>query len=742
MSRALLISVRLHEGRYHGAGDWPPAPARLFQALVAGAGLGGPLGKEVSEALGWLERRAPPLIGVPVMRAGQPVMFYMPNNDLDAVGGNPRRIAEIRTATKFFRPLLFDATIPFLYAWSLDAVEENEPNSRVVCSLSERLYQLGRGVDMAWAWGEMLDAGEFDALLLSYAGRVYRPSSGGNGNTLACPEPGSLASLETRYRANGRRFKTESKGKTVKQIFSQAPRPRFRPVAYESTPSRRLYELRDSTVDDAAYGVWPLAQASGLVVALRDRAVERLRRALPDRGSEIERVLVGRKPDGSDDGPTSSRVKIVPLPSIGHHHADRGIRRILVEIPAACPLRSSDVHWAFSGLELSEPDTGELLDQVLIPAGDESMLDHYGAAAELRCRVWRTVTPCALPEASKRRRIDPVRIAIEAKDGVERAAEQCRAAAAVVSALRHAEVRGRAESIRVQREPFEAQGERVEAFAPGTRFGKERLWHVEITFEAPMAGPLIIGDGRFLGLGLMAPVRRSEGVCAFVVEHGLAARPQPAEVARSLRRAVMARVQDVLGRRTALPSFFTGHERGGSPAQSEDPHLTFAFDPSTARLIVVAPHVVDRRTPTREEASALEALDASLADFRELRAGSSGKLTLRPYVIDAGMDRLFAPSRVWESVTPYQVTRHAKGVGAAEVLSADLLVECRRRGLPEPRVAPRDLRGVPGVGLIGRARLSFEVAVQGPIILGRTRHRGGGLFIGTEPGRMSHGGGT
>ena len=36
-SRALLIEVRLLDGRYHGAGDWPPAPFRLFQALVAGA---------------------------------------------------------------------------------------------------------------------------------------------------------------------------------------------------------------------------------------------------------------------------------------------------------------------------------------------------------------------------------------------------------------------------------------------------------------------------------------------------------------------------------------------------------------------------------------------------------------------------------------------------------------------------------------------------------------------------------
>ena len=61
-------------------------------------------------------------------------------------------------------------------------------------------------------------------------------------------------------------------------------------------------------------------------------------------------------------------------------------------------------------------------------------------------------------------------------------------------------------------------------------------------------------------------------------------------------------------------------------------------------------------------------------------------------------------------------------------LHADVAAECRRRGFPEPGVTPRDLHGVPGVGLVGRARLIFDVAVPGPIILGRNRHFGGGLF--------------
>ncbi|WP_409194161.1 type I-U CRISPR-associated protein Csb2, partial [Accumulibacter sp.] len=40
MPRALLIAVRFHDGRFHGRPEWPPSPARLFQALVAAAATG------------------------------------------------------------------------------------------------------------------------------------------------------------------------------------------------------------------------------------------------------------------------------------------------------------------------------------------------------------------------------------------------------------------------------------------------------------------------------------------------------------------------------------------------------------------------------------------------------------------------------------------------------------------------------------------------------------------------------
>lgn len=501
---ALVLHVRLHDGRYHGEGDWPPSPARLFQALVAGAGLGGPLGEDERRALGWLEAQEPPVVAAPRdARPRRGVLFYMPNNDGDSIHGDPLKMATIRTATKVFRPRFFDATVPFVYAWPLTRDAEDVGPARAICALAERLYQLGRGIDMAWAWGEILDGPALDELLSQYPGSVFRPSLGRGATELAAPHPNSLASVELRHRAYGGRFRYVRDGRAVKVVFRQPPRPRFRPVAYDSPPSRQVYELRAPT-GDAPFAPWPLVRVSALVVQVRDEAVERLKRALPARTAEIERVLVGRRPDGTNGGRPEDRVRIIPLPSIGHAHADREIRRVLVEVPATCSLPAGDVHWAFSGIDLADRDTGEWL-AVLTRAGDEGFLRHYGVGDDAAHGTWRTVTPAALPEHARRRRIDPARKSEEAKGGDERAAELKKAAEAVAQALRHAGVRTGVGAIRVQREPFDANGARVEAFAAGTRFAKERLWHVEITLEAPISGPLVLGDGRFLGLGVLAP---------------------------------------------------------------------------------------------------------------------------------------------------------------------------------------------------------------------------------------------
>ncbi len=374
----------------------------------------------------------------------------------------------------------------------------------------------------------------------------------------------------------------------------------------------------------------------------------------------------------------------------------------------------------------------------LSSASDRGMLRHFGVEGAEPQQRWQSVTPLALPV--RRRRIDPANKAsddsrlTEVKHGSERGKEEQNAAASIGQALRQAGLRASIGDIRVQREPLSAKGARVEAFEPNDealrqRFSKYRLWHAEITFDEPQAGPLIIGDGRYLGLGLMAPAVRSEGIIGFEIEGGLEPVAQHMSLTRALRRAVMARVADRLDRDKPLPTFFSGHEPNGTPARSgRHCHLAYVYDPTGARLLIVAPHILERRSASPEERRSIVTLEKAVSDLRDLRAGEAGRLRLSPTAIDTRHDRFIEPSRVWESVTPFRVTRHSKLGDARLALSRNLSEEARLIGLPDPHIEVIGLDKSVGSGLAGRARMRFEHAVSGPMLFGRDKHFGGGLF--------------
>ena len=731
MSHALLLTLRFHDGRYHGLPDWPPSPARLFQALIAGAASGAALELADVEALEWLEKRDAPIIAAPKVMQGQGYLHYLPNNDLDAVGGDPRRMGKIRTAKKTIRPMLFDAGAPLLYVWFFDSSDERLAGR--ICTIAERLYQLGRTLDMAWAQAEVLGMEEAERRLEEHGGTLHRPTSN-SGVLQACPGPGSLKSLIERYKAMGKRFRSESTGKKTQYAFTQPPKPRFRQIAYDSPPALLLYDLRDF-VKTSEFQACPLTGIARLTETIRDAAAVRLAAVLPDKAACIERVF-GRVRDLTA-ADKAQRIRIAPLPSIGHPNAESSIRRVLVEIPPNCPLPVDDLKWAFSGLHLgSDPETGEIRDDclpMLIEADDWRMPNHYGVGRNRKqtFHLWRSVTPAALPERAARRPIDPARMNETAKGARERLEEETRAAGAVRQALRHAGIETAVAAVRVQREPFHARGARAEEFARDTRFSRHRLWHVEVAFTEPRDGPVIVGDGRYLGLGLMAPEKRAfREAAVFTIEGDAPPAAARADILTALRRALMARDRDENG---AVSRLFSGHEASGSPAgNGAHRHIFLAAGANRdggrlARLYVIRPDTADRKSRVlNDEKARFERVTGKLAT---LRAGRHGVLRLRGPAAPEPDDRLFAYSRVWTSLTDFSPTRHPrKGANVRSFLEGNIHAEVLRRGYPEPKVELLSHDTGPRGGIRARFRITFSIAVQGPLLFGRDSHMGGGLF--------------
>jgi CRISPR-associated protein Csb2 len=413
---------------------------------------------------------------------------------------------------------------------------------------------------------------------------------------------------------------------------------------------------------------------------------------------------------------------LIPLPSIGFVHADRAIRRLLLEVPPDCPLAPEELRAALLGIALdADPKTGEIRSEArLVPAAQAAMLSHYGMGEGARpARLWRSVTPMALPG----------RPPGPGREGSARLAAEAAMASAVRQALRHAGIDEAPLAIRLQPEPFEGRGERAEAFAHEPRFPAAVLRHVELRFATPRHGPLILGNGRWLGLGLFAPAAEDLRVLAFDILEGLADGTDAGpDLASALRGAVMARVRDHTGSWN-LDAFFTGHRTDGAPLrEGRHRHLAFACDAARRRLLVIAPHALDGRAPTRDEENNLATLAAALAGLTELRAGRAGLLRLRAADPAPAGDPLLARARSWRSVTPYVPTRHAKALPPAAAIAEDVRLECRRRGWPEPVCEACEIREGPRGGLAARLHIRFAVARPGPILLGRTAHGGGGLF--------------
>ena len=479
------------------------------------------------------------------------------------------------------------------------------------------------------------------------------------------------------------------------------------------------FELRTS---EGGFAPQALASAAPLIAGLRDAAAKRLQESLPEKSTLFERLIIGR---GAGPADLAQRVRLVPIPSVGTPHTDPSIRRIMVEVPPECPIRVDDLKWAFAGLQPRNPHTGESWPARLVSSADASMANRFTREA----LKFRSMTPVALPGA-RRRRVGRG----GDKKADERSREEERAAGAVVQALRHAGVRIRPSDLHVQREPLHRRGVRAELFAPGSRFPSHALWHVELRFREAVSGPLLIGDGRFCGLGLMEPVTARRDIFVFDLgpERRIAPEDRPGLV-RSLRRALMALARDEAG---GVHGLFSGHETDGrSDRAGHHAHVFLAVDGGTnreeaiTRLVVAAPWAVDRKAKPRREDRRL--FDRVIRQLRDLRAGRLGRFEhLSAEPVENG-DPLLGPAVLWIGTTPYVATRNLKRrEDPAAAIKADVAAECMRRGLPIPtEIHVSDVSAGPRGGRpAAMLELRFAAALRGPLLLGRDSHAGGGLF--------------
>ncbi len=550
-----FVATAHHDREAH---EWPPHGARLFSALVAAwADSEYPNGAERA-ALEWLEAQPAPRITAPQAVPRRTVSHFVPVNDTRVVSPSPyhRRVADIAELLEQFRDEVEAAGGELTNKAerlrnkldkmaNVDSLVGSAGNTNVASALAllpdergkkERSFpsvtliapesvvsageQQGRATVrprhnvVSYAWdGSPLEvtAKALDDLL----GRVTRlghsstlvscrltdaapPAThtpGGGTSMLRWVRPGQLAALEQEHARH--------------QAVSPRSLP-FHAVRYrESDPAEigSSEVMRPTTAGDwivfelvARDRRLPLTRTVELSKVLRDAVMSRVLNPLPEGVS-------GHRVDGSPS--SSPHISFLALPNVGHEHADGRIMGLAISLPDGLDevartatlvgIRAWEDQLGGSPLQLQMGSRGNVEMRRKQPP---FILRSLNPAVWSSCsQRWASATPVALPAHPG---------SLGSGSAAARAKAWTRALESVAKSCEHVglprpvDVKASLVSDLIGTRPARD----FPVFRQGRSGGgvRRRLVHVAVEFSEPIRGPLVLGSGRFLGLGLMRPM--------------------------------------------------------------------------------------------------------------------------------------------------------------------------------------------------------------------------------------------
>jgi CRISPR-associated protein Csb2 len=546
----LAIEVTFLTGRYvatayntRSEAEWPPHPARTFSALVAthfAAAATGETHAEEREALEWLERQGPPQIHASEAARRDVVTVFVPVNDvgLTDVDADARRLTEARAqhlaseisgdskAAKKAKAALTKAEAGLRKAIAretevprstsnpgdglrvLPAHRTRQPRTfpsatpaepRVIFAWPDAVPVPAQRVALAAILSRVVRMGHSSSLVSMRLiedppPAVWTPAAEGE-LSLRVVDVGQLRALEAAFERH--REEEPRVLPALAQPYTRQPAVGVLPMAAASTFGEQWLVLR--RVEGPQL---PIISTVGLAYAVR--------KALMAHATEpIAEILSGHAADGRPT--TSPHIAVVPLAFVGHAHATGTILGVALILPREVsePDKRA-VYGAVSRWEaafrLEDEDTPRI--KVNLGSAGELWLERveFGTVqASLRPAVW-----CG--PASSWSSVSP--LALDRNPGDLRA----RNATTLAEATAEAEASVRRSCVRIGLpEPRQVD---VLPAAPWAAAAKARFYppypgiegrvqrvltHARIQFDRPVRGPVLLGAGRFVGLGLFRP---------------------------------------------------------------------------------------------------------------------------------------------------------------------------------------------------------------------------------------------
>ena len=458
--------------------EWPPHPDRLFQALVAAWGRNEPPLGDERAALEWLEGLDAQelIVSAPEAHRRAVVPVYVPPNDARTTKDPTKSVRVIPELRKNRQPRAFPAVVPAAeqpavrYIWRRgDGLDQHRT---ALARLAAEVTYLGHShtlVRVALA-EDTNDYGSWDQTWI------------GNSRTaLRTPYVGRLADL------------IEHHARSARPNPSLSLRSFVPPQG--GLPPHTLFESEVVTVLADEGGFVPALEAFPLVAK---RFRDALLQTADSNGLPIPTLLSGHNLDGA---PTQTpHLAIAPLADVGWRYS----RGRLVGLALLWPSMAADTERTAALKVLAaflREGCGELH---FGPSGSwrirlESASDRAslrtGRYACAACR-WGTVLPLVLDRHPKDRPSKDL-AAVVSQACLNVGLPQQAVDGLVIEPNQYSPILG-APSIRAV----------SDALPEDSPYRGRPMQHVVLTFAEPVQGPLVIGAGRYRGLGLCLPLDR------------------------------------------------------------------------------------------------------------------------------------------------------------------------------------------------------------------------------------------
>lgn len=556
------IEINFLTGRFTAAAhhdraraEWPPHPARLFSALVATWADSDDPDQEERAALEWLEAQEAPAISAPPADERTAATHFVPVNDASVIASSAyeKRAQKIEDLlrehseelaasggeeTGRARTLRNDVAKQRDVAGIVSHTGDVKPDK--AGEQARALFPEGRNRHarqwpsvtlrnprVVFSW-EAEPAGETRAALDGLLSRVTR--LGHSSSLVSCRVASDAPAPSHRPARRGEVMRAVGAGQLAALESEYASHRGCKPRAlpYRAVRYRTLDEeqrapapLSPNTAGD--WHVFEFVPRSRKLPSTRVAEIALAMRAAlftyaPD---PLPEGLTGHRADGSPS--PDPHVAFLPLPYVGYEHADGRLLGIAVSIPKSLDRSARDSvlraigHWERSAAGGAGRYSAPELHLTFGRKGRLGMI----RAANLGAIAMQTLMPHRWRGPS-RRWVSAAPVALPAHPGplgagtaAARAKAWARAERALAAACRHAGL-PEPQEITLALTPFIKGARPAPDFPPfrqgrGPRPVARRLVHASLVFSEPTAGPLMLGAGRFLGLGLMRPLPDAKG---------------------------------------------------------------------------------------------------------------------------------------------------------------------------------------------------------------------------------------